>query len=121
MAKQIVEEHPDVPLIYPLIEVTYRTVAIVNGRRMDTNASTVLNMDQMTQNQAATELGLVLAEFEKYVAKVVETVDSEQGQTALQNILDNHSPAQSTSEAEPPSSPDPSLEEDPVSRMGSVD
>lgn len=99
------EETKDIPLIYPLISVTMRTVAYVNGRPIDSEGEEIFNMDQLTPREAAARLVSMLSDFEAYVSKVVETANSPEAQKDLQRILDeNARPAQPPS-ANPPSSP----------------
>ncbi len=98
------EDVKNIPLIYPLIAIRLRTVAIVNGRPIDNECEEVINMDQLTPREAASAVVQLLGDFERYVSKVVETASSPEGQNELQRILDQHAPP-----ARPPSEDPPLL------------
>lgn len=105
------EEIQDIPLIYPLVSVTFRTVAVVNGRRIDNECEIVLNMDQTAQSLV--DLGKTYADFENYVSRVSDLVNSPQGQDELQSILDTSEQARLTNSTNPPSSPLAATDQDP--------
>lgn len=106
------EEVKEIPLIYPLISVTMRTVAWVNGRGIESECQELLNMDALTPEQAAAAVVLLLGEFEKYVSKVAETANSPAGKQELQSILDEHA------RPVPPPSEGPPLTLPPVTDQG---
>lgn len=84
------EEVKELPLVYPLISITLRTVSIVDGRRINNECEEILNMDQLSLGQAAVAVAKLVEEFEAYVSKVVATAGSAQGRRELQSILDTH-------------------------------
>lgn len=100
-----VEEVTEVPLTYPLVSITLRTVAVVKGRRIDNECEEVLNLDTLDARDYNATLGRLLRDFEAYVSKVIETASSPKAQDALQNILDTHQRPAPLPPADPPSLP----------------
>lgn len=83
------EEVKEIPLIYPLISVTFKTVTVVDGRPIQNECEEVFD----ARDHEGKKILHLFREFKGYVKKVQATVKSQQARDALQNILDNHSPA----------------------------
>ena len=99
-----VEEVKDIPLVYPLLSVTFRTVQMVEGRPIDSSCEEIINM-KLAGNDLTKKINVLLNEFRGYLKKVRESVDSQQGRDALQRTLDNHSQAPSRRSTDHPSLP----------------
>lgn len=96
------EEVKDVPLVWPLVSVTLKTVNMVDGRPVLTECEEVINMQK--NNHISNDMSRLGREFKAYVRRVIDSASSPQTREALQNILDNHArPAPLTSEDHPSS------------------
>lgn len=94
----------EIPLLYPLVSITLRTVAIVDGRRIDNGCEEILNLED-TENNLPIDIHQLVHQFKDYVQKVIASASSQQGRDALRHILDNQPPDRSPHLVNPPSSP----------------
>lgn len=97
------EEVTEIPLVYPLVSVTLKSVSIVNGNAVLHECEEVI--DVRRGMAAKKKMSRLVQEFKGYVQKVIESAQSQQGRDALQNIRDTHSQGQSPPTEGPPSSP----------------
>lgn len=100
-----VEEIKEIPLIYPLVSVTFRTVQIIDGRPIDSTCEEVLNLKELG-DELPKRLNVMVNEFRGYLKKLRQTVQNPQGRDALQRILDNPRPVGSQPLEAAPLSPD---------------
>lgn len=78
----------DIPLVYPLVSISFRTTQIVDGRPVFSECEELIPFNT---NDTAKAINKLVDEFRKYLKKLRESVNSQQGRDALQNILDTQS------------------------------
>lgn len=94
------EEVKEIPLIYPLVSVTIRSVSVVDGNRVLHECEEIVNI----KSTGPKELAKLANDFRAYVNAVIRQATSQQGRDALQNIRDTPPQEQLRRPEDPPSS-----------------
>lgn len=105
------EEVKEIPLIYPLMSFTLRTVQMVDGRPVESACEEIINMKE-AGNDLPKRLNKLVNDWRTYLKKIRETVESQPGRDALQNTLDKHSQDRLRRPEDRPSSPAPEADPD---------
>lgn len=94
------EEIVDVPLIYPLVAVAFRSVSIINGNKVMHECETLLDLTSV--NKFTDSVKRTAIDYKNYVRAVIEAAETQQVSDAVERIRGTQQPGQWRSPEGPP-------------------